>query len=224
MDKTEDTQDTAANDADGAVRGESATGSVSSSPPNIGDVLQPLVTQMATLNVNLDVRRQNQAAMLKAVVKPGPNSATPNHQASNTTSHHDVHVAVSADISVHGFATLDTGNRIQLALGGSITEKTQKSAFTGEFVNIAEFMPCIANPDPYDMETVMSQSGSMYMRPCKPRKSIDSFTSWLSAWSNYESLIIAHKPELYNNMTQKPDTNLRPEVSLACGICIRLSL
>ena len=34
---TEDTQDTADNDADGAVRGESATGSVSSSPPNIGD-------------------------------------------------------------------------------------------------------------------------------------------------------------------------------------------
>ena len=57
---------------------------------------------------------------------------------------------------------IDT-KHVPLPVGGSITEKAQKSALNGEFTNLAEFIPCNNVPESSDMETVVTQSGSLYM-------------------------------------------------------------
>ena len=78
----------------------------------------------------------------------------------------------------------------------------RKMALSGEFINLSDFMPLNNMPDSSELETVVSQSGSMYVRPRKSRRAIDSFMSWLSAWLNYEALLIAHKPTLYTSLVQ----------------------
>ena len=104
---------------------------------------------------------------------------------------------------------INEGKHVSLSLGGSISEKTQKMALSGVFINLSDFMPCNNMPDSSEfLETVVSQSGSMSVRPRKSRRAIDSFMSWLSAWSNYEALLIAHKPALYGVrlIVRRPDS------------------
>ena len=52
------------------------------------------------------------------------------------------------------------------------------------------------------METYVTSEGSVQVRPKKQKKVIDLFTSWSSAWSNYEAIIVAQRPELYINFAQ----------------------
>ena len=148
-------------DADYEASGKDGDSESNTGTPDIGGVLQALVTQMASLNVNLDGMRQSQSLILDAVRTKTNNDrsfdmATPptvNQQSSMTETH----------------SGIKEGKHVSLSLGGSISEKTHKMALSGEFINLCDFMPLNNMPDSSELETVVSQSGSMYVRPRKSR-------------------------------------------------------
>ena len=48
--------------------------------------------------------------------------------------------------------------------------------------------------------TKLSSDGILQFVPKKSKKQLDTFTNWLQAWNNYESLIMSIQPELYNEL------------------------
>ena len=86
-------------------------------------------------------------------------------------------------------------------LGGAVSDKLVKSALKGEFINLSEFLPNIYDVVT-DMETYVTSEGSVQVRPKRQNKVIYSFTSWSSAWSNYEVSIVPQRPERYINLAQ----------------------
>ena len=150
---------------------------------------------MASLNVNLDGMRQSQSLILDAV-----RTKTNNDRSFDMATPPTVNPQSSMTETRSG---INEGKHVSLSLDGSISEKTQKIALSGEFINLSDFMPLNNMPDSSELETVVSQSGSMYVRPRKSRRAIDSFMSWLSAWSNYEAYLIAHKPRTQDHIMRQ---------------------
>ena len=170
----------------------------------IGNLLTDLISQMTTLNVNIDAMRQDQSQIMQAITHTqsgvhADRARSRDHR--DDTRNRDASNIGAIPNSNEVQAMIDS-KHVPLPVGGSITEKAQKSALNGQFTNLAEFIPCNNVPESSDMETVVTQSGSLYVRPRKPLKVVDSFATWLTAWSNYEALIISHRPELYNNFVQ----------------------
>ena len=160
-------------------------------------VLRLLVNQMAALNVNLEAMRTGQKELQKTVQtmnvgKPRDASETGNASQHGDKAQGGQQGANYADAAVH------ETKHIALEFGGSITERTSKSAINGEFANLSDFLPAIT-PSVTDMETAVSTGGSIYVRPRRPHRAIDSFHTWLNAWSNYEALILSKQPTLYRN-------------------------
>ena len=65
-------------------------------------------------------------------------------------------------------------------------------------------------------------------RKSRSKKSIDNFDTWLSAWNNYEVVIIDHKPEYYSNlaahrqMIQKSSHKYYWQAVYTYDLCIRV--
>ena len=60
-------------------------------------------------------------------------------------------------------------------------------AQAGEFTNLWEFIPDINLPT-QELEPVI-EKWALKFRNKKVKRSIDSFSNWLSAWNNYEKLV-----------------------------------
>ena len=81
-----------------------------------------------------------------------------------------------------------------------MSERSSKSALNCEFNNLSEFLPSQHDPSS-DMETYVDSNNSIQVRPKKLKRSLDSFANWLSAWNNYEELLMSKKPELYSYLS-----------------------
>ena len=114
------------------------------------------------------------------------------------------HSVGSPDITPHHSIIPQCGEtHITLENGTRVSGKVVKAALSGEFVDLGEFLPIREPVGPYaDIEPMVDTHGSFYFRQKKtPRKAITSFNVWLSAWNNYESLLVECQPKLYQGLS-----------------------
>ena len=76
-------------------------------------------------------------------------------------------------------------------------------AQAGEFTNLCEFIPDINLPT-QELEP-MIEKGELKFRNKKVKRSIDSFSTWLSAWNNYELVLMAKHPNIYKKLVAYRD-------------------
>ena len=103
-------------DADYEASGKDDDSESNTGTPDIGGVL---VTQMASLNVNLDGMRQSQSLILNAV-----RTKTNNDRSFDMATPPTVNPQSSMTETRSG---INEGKHVSLSLGGSISEKTQKN-------------------------------------------------------------------------------------------------
>jgi hypothetical protein len=79
-----------------------------------------------------------------------------------------------------------------------VAKRTTEGALRGEYIQLAEFLPC---PDQHlpsqQLEATVSLDGGIVFKQKQSKKAIDSFSSWLTAFTNFEEIIARAKPELY---------------------------
>ena len=75
-------------------------------------------------------------------------------------------------------------------------------AQAGELTNLCEFISDINLPT-QELEPVI-EKGELKFRNKKVKRSIDSFSTWLSAWNNYELVLMAKHPNIYKKTGSLP--------------------
>ena len=155
--------------------------------------LQQMVTQMTDLNIGLIGMKTD---ILNAIDKADPQG----NASGNARSQSPPVISAPNSTDTDAISGIEQ-KQILLAMGGTVSEKTAKSALNGEFVNLSDFIPCIPE-SVTDMETIVSHNGTLHVRPRRQRKVIDSFSTWISAWANYEALVLTKLPNLYHNFAK----------------------
>ena len=90
-----------------------------------------------------------------------------------------------------------------------------RRAYSGEFVTLSEFLPDMHIYTPSKEMEPFYEKGELRFRSKKPKRSIDSFTTWLSAWNRYELVVVAEHLHLhkkfveYREIIQNCDKNFR---------------
>ena len=82
-----------------------------------------------------------------------------------------------------------------------MSEKTIKSALSGEFVHLDEFLHnySFASDNFGEMQSYVDPSGNLVCRSKRQKRRINNFNTWLEAWSAYEKLMIMfHGLDLYS--------------------------
>ena len=155
-------------------------------------LMSKLLDQMTSVNVNL-----------QAVVTGQDKLAT-------MISNQSMSVSSSArNPSTSGINSGETEDTVTALTGKLkvpfVPEKVLKSAVAGEFINLLEFLPSNEilrsdNDANHSGCQCCDHNGAGGNRKSRSKKSIDNFDTWLSAWNNYEVVIIDHKPEYYSNL------------------------
>ena len=82
--------------------------------------------------------------------------------------------------------------------GAQISRKVVESAVRGEYIILSEFLP---NPEtqiaPQHLEASVSENGLIEFKQKAPKKAIESFFAWLTAFTNLEEILVSRKPEIY---------------------------
>lgn len=177
------------------------------------NVLQTLSAQMSQLNVNLATLSQGQEHIKKALASTQGIKlhATPtlsvlqNPNLAGNPSAHPAVLVGQEESSSGGAVAMGPQPQLQVPLTGGvvISAKTKAAAIAGEFVNLSEFLLTLesAAVSCDEIEPVL-QNGSVAFRPKKARRSLDSLSTWLLAWSNYEQLLVTHSPNLYHQLVK----------------------
>ena len=93
-----------------------------------------------------------------------------------------------------------TDNTKVLAGSASVGRSTAQKALQGEYVDLQDFLPIqYTSTAQHSYESVI-EGGNFVFRPRRKQR-IDRFESWLSAWNNYESLLISSMPQHYKAMS-----------------------
>jgi hypothetical protein len=81
------------------------------------------------------------------------------------------------------------------------TSKLLTTALSGEYVNLCQFIDHDNDIQMPEYEPALSNEldGNMSFKLKKSNKCIDNFTTWMTAWNKYESLIMQHRPQLYHH-------------------------
>lgn len=183
--------------------------------PTTNQILATLTAQMGQLNLTLEnlVREQADTRQLVRNLRPQAGVAEaagggqdPPHGAAAPAQLHAAAIQpplVDAGLqNVAAFAPdVLEQETVTLPAGAKITAKTRNAALRGEFVHLADFLQSIESPLSAEMEPVLI-NGAVSFRPKKQKKSIDSFTTWLAAWNNFEHLVVSHRPELYSQLVK----------------------
>ena len=160
-------------------------------------LLQQMVTEMTDLNIGLIGMKTD---ILNAIDKADPQGNTRGLPSGNARSQSPPVISAPNPTDTDAISGIEQ-KQILLAMGGTESEKTAKSALNGEFVNLSDFISCIPE-SVTDMETIVSHNGTLHVRPRRQSKVIDSFRTWMSTWANYEALVLTKLPNLYHNFAK----------------------
>jgi hypothetical protein len=93
-----------------------------------------------------------------------------------------------------GPATTNNETTQCLPSGAQVSQKIITQAKNGEFVNLADFAPCL---EPSLVTGTSIVDGELVFKPKRAIKSMDSFLLWSLAWRSYEELLVENDPRLY---------------------------
>ena len=166
-------------------------------------LLQQLVTQMTALNVNILAVAQGQQDIKNIVSQQTlqNHSRQTQNEAENPSGAH-VHqperTGTSTDQVENGsiLEELNSATTI-LSNGCKVTDRAVKSVRRGEFVNMTDLLPVGDIPLSGEIEPTIDNSGKLVFKAKKSSRCIDTFSQWLSAWNNYECLLIEINPSKY---------------------------
>ena len=82
-----------------------------------------------------------------------------------------------------------------------LPDKVVRETILGECINLIDFLPDndIILSEQYENPVDLPQ-GVMVVRPKKNKRNIDNFDVWLTAWNNYEALLVQNHPDIYPNI------------------------
>jgi len=133
--------------------------------------------------------------------------------------------------------TMDAGNETTaggdtiVVNGHRIPEKPARAAQCGEWVDLVDFLPSFVTLPMGEIEPVLHVSGNtVALRQKRPRRVIDGFSTWLSAWNNYEALLVQSDHRLYSRLVryrqhiQELDRKFRWQAVLVYDCRFRLQL
>jgi len=155
--------------------------------PKSEKLMEMLVQQMTLLNVNLEGMSRKQDYILKAV-----ESSQEIMMKKPSNSH------MSPAVTGFGATAAESANDLFSAGSTMVNKRTKTQAQNGEFVNLTEFLPSVEVTES-DTELFIVD-GTVQCRPRKIRKSIDSFSTWLEAWNNYELIVLEANPHVFDKM------------------------
>lgn len=177
----------------------------SSTDSQVMGLLSRMVDQMASVNNNIQGVLNGQNKLIDLLGKSngnvsvssnsGPGGVPPPAESATLAANSaGTQNAAAVQIPVPEAAAVAPPAIVPPASMPLLSEKLQKSALLGEFVNLSDFLP---HNDIYHVEQSDPDSDSG-RKAQKHRKPIDNFDLWLTAWNNYEALLVAHKPEMYS--------------------------
>ena len=153
-----------------------------------------LVQQIAALNVNIQGVIQGQE-----VIKRSISSANPTDNSAGDVSPSDQQNP--PDQTQHP-AAISNHTRL-LPNGVRLSEKTARNALSGEFINLAEFLPMGESTTDTDLEPIVdNDAGNLTFRTIKSKRSIDTLSLWMTAWNNYEFLLVSADHSRYADMAK----------------------
>ena len=176
-------------------------------------MLPALVSQISSLNMNMEAMLAQQAQLIKTIegtkattAQTIPDMTKPPQTTLPVRLQSERRVPVTAQaIGNHDPEHLQTG--LEDVDGTSfntgiptIPVRTKKSIQSGEFINLSDLLnsDTIGNEE---TEAVLVD-GKLQFRPKKARKTIDNFKTWLSAWNNYEIMLIDSNPNVYKKCVE----------------------
>lgn len=162
-------------------------------------LMTALVQQMAALNVNIQGVIQGQENIQRKLSQT--DAAAPTYVTAPTPSPSPSSTPVFASAAPSSTPSSSTTTRL-LPNGVRITEKVAKSATIGEFINLADFLPISETTLNTDMEPIVDSDGKLTFRTVKSKRSVDNLGQWMSAWNNFEFLIVSNNPASYNDMAK----------------------
>ena len=211
------TEDDERADLEGAVAGNSDQQYVDEKPTTMSkEQFDILVNIMTSINLNMEAFQKSNRDILKAVLEKPPTApvktgytTSPPHMANIVTSSPHTDNIVSPPPHAYTIVTPHAVNIatppphadsiVTLPISGSTSEKTVKHALSGEFINLSDFLPNLSEPVT-NLESYVDSDGTMQFKAKRPNRAIDSLCTWLSAWSNYEALLVSHNPSLYTKL------------------------
>jgi len=93
-----------------------------------------------------------------------------------------------------GAAAGTTETHTCLPSGAKVSTKVIQQARNGEYINLADFAPCL---EPSLVTETSIVDGELVFKPKRNIKSMDSFLLWSMAWRSYEELLVGYDPTLY---------------------------
>jgi hypothetical protein len=87
--------------------------------------------------------------------------------------------------------------------GAVISRKVVESAKRGEYIVLGDFLPAPEtqlSTNYQELEASVAINGTLELKPKRNRKVVDSFYTWLTAFNNFEELLVDHKPDIYASM------------------------
>ena len=160
-------------------------------PEEVSDVAM-LVRQMSVMNTNIEGMVSGQQQLIRALQPSSPAVANIRDAASVNTSSVGVNNAHASQIS----------RTTLLPNGVRIMEKAATRAKNGEFVNMADFIAISESEIDTDLEPVLDSEGKLLFRSNKSNRSIDNLLQWMSAWNNYEFLMVTANPSRYGELAK----------------------
>ena len=148
-------------------------GAVGGELPSTNQLLQTLITQMTAMNVTIE--------------KLGTKSAVRNVE--DTWDDEEIDTRSNTDGVADDIDKPDEKPR-------------DRRAYSGEFVTLSEFLPDMHIHTPNNEMEPFYEKGELRFRSKKPKRSIDSFTTWLSAWNRYELVVVAKHPKLHQKSVE----------------------
>jgi hypothetical protein len=150
------------------------------------NALMELTSQLGKLTLSMkDI--QDDLSAVKNEVRSG-------RAASDPRPSYTSHRMASDYLSAGGSAAPTTEAPVCLPSGAKVSSKIITMARSGEFINLADFAPCL---EPSLVTETSIVDGSLVFKPKRNIKSIDSFLMWSMAWRTYEEVLVSHDPTLY---------------------------
>jgi hypothetical protein len=149
-------------------------------------VLHELADQMSQLAISMQ-SMQDELIDVKKEIR----GANTSDAGAGLASHRIASDYLSAGSGAH---TATTEANICLPSGAKVSNKTLLQTRTGEYINLADYAPCL---EPTLTTETSLVDGELVFRPKRNVKNIDSFLLWSMAWRGYEEVLVNHNPALY---------------------------
>ena len=157
----------------------------------LAPVLSQLVSQMTMLNAGIQAVASGQKEIINAI------KASDSFQSREHSNIDQVKTSKQqTKVTVPHSATSAISSCIKLP------DKVVREAILGECINLIDFLPGndIILSEQYKNPVDLPQ-GVMVVLSKKNKRNIDNFDVWLTAWNNYEALLVQNHPDIYPNLS-----------------------